>query len=294
MSLQRLPIEPETLVGKLEMHRLPQQLLVALFVIIQCFQTLAEPIPFAAGTHVVVTTNDGRTHQGQLGSKSETGHWELLDQDGGIRSTIVIPIANIVHVAAVNSLTSDFHVRQTDYTDEREVLSGETTNVEGRFRPTTTSDSIRPQWIETTARLLNTDNAPHPDSLEIRVVGLSRDGHNVRLDGSIDARLIGLHQRHSSRAPRLTQLERWNPKIAQKHRQGHEVVFVLPLRNRRTCDPSFSWAKLKVRLNTPGQGSWDAETSVFLQNLDPFEEQWLIQLHRWSLGSPSLPVGDDN
>lgn len=255
------------------MYRFPQRMLILLFVMIHCAKTMAEPIPFATGTHVVVTTSDGRTHEGQVSAASSAEQWELVEQDGGIRSSIVIPVANIVHVAPVTARTTKVTVRPAVRTEDG---------------PSETTIAAQPQWIETTARLLDTDNDPFPDSIEIRVAGFSRDGRIVPLSGSLDARLIGLHQQHSSRAPRLTQLERWNPKIAPNHRQGQELVFILPLRNRRTCDPSFGWAKLKVRLNTPSQGSWDAETSVFLRDDDPFEEQWLIQRHRWSLGSPNV------
>ena len=222
------------------------------------------------GTRIVVTTTDGRSIDGIFSSESNEQEWMLINAGDGLSATTVIPVGNILRLSYPDE-TRSLPTESTECTSTRNIAVAERTTVQA-------------QWIETTARILNVDNDPQPDGIELRVTGFSQSGIPVPLNGSIDASLVGLRQKRIDTPPRLRQVDRWSRKITNQDRQASEVVFYLPLH----VDPAgdfrlFDWAQIKVRLNTPGKGALDAVAEIPLRNFSPFQDQRNIHRARWSL-----------
>lgn len=232
-------------------------------------------------TAVAVTTSDGRTIAGILSPHSSDEEWILVNQTGSLTATTAIRRRDIVEVRPSNPLIAESNSDsdKTEHAASRMVSYQTPTPVAPANR------SARPDWIEATARVSNFDNDGHPDGLEIRIVGLSKTAGTVPLSGSVDARLYGLRQRRVDTRPQIEQLDRWTQTIRSSNRQGDEIVLRVRFRGHPGCDWNlFDWTRLEVRVNTPGQGAWDAATTVQIRPYDPFEEQLQLQRHRWSLG----------
>jgi hypothetical protein len=145
--------------------------------------------------------------------------------------------------------------------------------------------TMKPDWIETAAQLKNFDEDAYPDGIEVRVVGMSKQGHSVPLHGTVDMSLVSLYQRRLDVPPKKRRVDRWTRRIEAKYWQGDELVFTLRFRGHPECDwKQFEWSQLTVRVNQPGHGSWNATTPVLLRVGDPYQEDLLLQDSRWSIG----------
>ncbi len=228
---------------------------------------------------VVVRVVNGRVYEGALGVSQQAHEMVLENRSGGITATTVIPLSNVVSVtpAASGSVTVPSAIAPV----ERPQL---------KRRADVTRKMRQPQWIEAAARLVNHDADAEADGIEVRVVGLTASGV-VPLRGSVDIHLEGLFKPRPDVRARLKTIERWTMPIESRQPQAGDTVWQLPFRGAPPCDwRLYEWARVRVRLNTPSVGSWDAQTPVALHSLDPFHAELLRQQTLWKIGHGSQPI----